>query len=105
MGSKVPVCRDPDRVFLHAPRVFAGVPQRLRCIASLRAFWPRRHWPFGKKWQYRPSFGRRENLYTMLSPERRIWGYETNVGSLAELALALANQLMRVPLQNLAHGL
>src|ERR1700683_5387206 len=34
---------------------------------------------------------------TMLDPEQRIWGYETNYGGLAELALVKANQLMRKP--------
>ncbi len=31
---------------------------------------------------------------TMLDPEQRIWGFETNFGGLAELALVKANQLM-----------
>ncbi len=31
---------------------------------------------------------------TMLDPEQRIWGFETNFGGLAELALVRANQLM-----------
>ncbi|KIQ64688.1 MULTISPECIES: crotonyl-CoA carboxylase/reductase [Kitasatospora] len=31
---------------------------------------------------------------TMLDPAQRIWGYETNFGGLAELALVKANQLM-----------
>jgi crotonyl-CoA reductase len=31
---------------------------------------------------------------TMLDPEQRIWGYETNFGGMAELALVKANQLM-----------
>jgi crotonyl-CoA reductase len=31
---------------------------------------------------------------TMLDPQQRIWGYETNYGGLAELALVKANQLM-----------
>ena len=31
---------------------------------------------------------------TMLDPEQRIWGYETNYGGLAEFALVKANQLM-----------
>lgn len=31
---------------------------------------------------------------TMLDPSQRIWGYETNYGGLAELALVKANQLM-----------
>jgi len=31
---------------------------------------------------------------SMLDPEQRIWGYETNFGGLAELALVKANQLM-----------
>jgi crotonyl-CoA reductase len=31
---------------------------------------------------------------TMLDPEQRIWGYETNFGGLAELALVKSNQLM-----------
>lgn len=31
---------------------------------------------------------------TMLDPEQRIWGFETNYGGLAELALVKANQLM-----------
>ena len=31
---------------------------------------------------------------TMLDPEQRIWGYETNFGGLAELSLVKANQLM-----------
>ncbi|MFI5818154.1 crotonyl-CoA carboxylase/reductase [Streptomyces rishiriensis] len=31
---------------------------------------------------------------TMLDPEQRIWGYETNFGGLAEVALVKANQLM-----------
>ncbi|MEU7400989.1 alcohol dehydrogenase catalytic domain-containing protein, partial [Streptomyces sp. NPDC044948] len=31
---------------------------------------------------------------TMLDPEQRIWGFETNYGGLAELALVKSNQLM-----------
>ncbi|MFD7528589.1 crotonyl-CoA carboxylase/reductase [Streptomyces sp. NPDC059849] len=31
---------------------------------------------------------------TLLDPEQRIWGYETNFGGLSELALVKANQLM-----------
>ncbi|MEV1011587.1 crotonyl-CoA carboxylase/reductase [Streptomyces sp. NPDC049881] len=31
---------------------------------------------------------------TMLDPEQRIWGYETNFGGLAEIALVKSNQLM-----------
>lgn len=31
---------------------------------------------------------------TMLDPEQRIWGFETNFGGLAELAIVKANQLM-----------
>ncbi len=34
---------------------------------------------------------------TMLDPQQRIWGYETNFGGLAELALVKANQLMPKP--------
>ncbi|WP_329110194.1 crotonyl-CoA carboxylase/reductase [Micromonospora sp. NBC_01699] len=34
---------------------------------------------------------------TMLDPDQRIWGYETNYGGLAELALVKANQLMPKP--------
>src|ERR1022692_2956037 len=34
---------------------------------------------------------------TMLDPSQRIWGYETNYGGLAELALVKANQLMPKP--------
>ena len=34
---------------------------------------------------------------TMLDPEQRIWGFETNYGGLAELALVKANQLMPKP--------
>jgi crotonyl-CoA reductase len=30
----------------------------------------------------------------MLDPEQRIWGFETNFGGLAELALVKGNQLM-----------
>ena len=33
----------------------------------------------------------------MLDPEQRIWGYETNFGGLAELALVKTNQLMPKP--------
>lgn len=33
----------------------------------------------------------------MLDPEQRIWGYETNYGGLAQLALVKANQLMPKP--------
>ncbi|TMR17524.1 crotonyl-CoA carboxylase/reductase [Nonomuraea turkmeniaca] len=33
----------------------------------------------------------------MLDPEQRIWGYETNFGGLAELALVRSNQLMPKP--------
>ena len=33
----------------------------------------------------------------MLDPEQRIWGYETNFGGLAEIALVRANQLMPKP--------
>jgi crotonyl-CoA reductase len=34
---------------------------------------------------------------TMLDPEQRIWGYETNFGGLADIALVKANQLMPKP--------
>jgi crotonyl-CoA reductase len=34
---------------------------------------------------------------TMLDPEQRIWGFETNFGGLAELALVKTNQLMPKP--------
>ena len=34
---------------------------------------------------------------TMLDPEQRIWGYETNFGGLAELAMVKTNQLMPKP--------
>ncbi|WP_432969522.1 crotonyl-CoA carboxylase/reductase [Dactylosporangium sp. CA-233914] len=34
---------------------------------------------------------------TMLDPEQRIWGYETNFGGLAHLALVKSNQLMPKP--------
>ncbi len=34
---------------------------------------------------------------TMLDPEQRIWGFETNFGGLAELAIVKANQLMPKP--------
>ncbi|MGW4364404.1 crotonyl-CoA carboxylase/reductase [Nocardia takedensis] len=34
---------------------------------------------------------------TMLDPAQRIWGYETNYGGLAQLALVKANQLMPKP--------
>ncbi len=34
---------------------------------------------------------------SMLDPEQRIWGFETNFGGLAELALVKANQLMIKP--------
>ncbi|BCB79285.1 hypothetical protein Pflav_056950 [Phytohabitans flavus] len=34
---------------------------------------------------------------TMLDPEQRIWGYETNYGGLAEIALVKGNQLMPKP--------
>jgi crotonyl-CoA reductase len=34
---------------------------------------------------------------TMLDPEQRIWGFETNFGGLAEIALVKANQLMPKP--------
>ena len=34
---------------------------------------------------------------TMIDPEQRIWGFETNFGGLAELALVKANQLMPKP--------
>ncbi|WP_256106167.1 crotonyl-CoA carboxylase/reductase [Streptomyces sp. ODS05-4] len=34
---------------------------------------------------------------TMLDPEQRIWGFETNYGGLAEFALVKANQLMPKP--------
>jgi len=34
---------------------------------------------------------------TMLDPEQRIWGFETNFGGLANLALVKANQLMPKP--------
>jgi crotonyl-CoA reductase len=33
----------------------------------------------------------------MLDPEQRIWGYETNFGGLAELAIVKSNQLMAKP--------
>ncbi|HYN29657.1 MAG TPA: crotonyl-CoA carboxylase/reductase [Dermatophilaceae bacterium] len=34
---------------------------------------------------------------TMMDPEQRIWGFETNFGGLAELAIVKANQLMPKP--------
>jgi crotonyl-CoA reductase len=34
---------------------------------------------------------------TMLDPEQRIWGFETNFGGLADVALVKANQLMPMP--------
>jgi crotonyl-CoA reductase len=34
---------------------------------------------------------------TMLDPEQRIWGFETNFGGLAQLALVKANQLLHKP--------
>jgi crotonyl-CoA reductase len=34
---------------------------------------------------------------TMLDPEQRIWGFETNFGGLAEIALVKANQLLPKP--------
>jgi crotonyl-CoA reductase len=34
---------------------------------------------------------------TMLDPEQRIWGFETNFGGLAQIALVKSNQLMRKP--------
>jgi len=34
---------------------------------------------------------------TMLDPEQRIWGFETNFGGLAQIALVKANQLMPKP--------
>src|SRR6476469_5916034 len=34
---------------------------------------------------------------TMLDPEQRIWGFETNFGGLAQLAVVKANQLMPKP--------
>lgn len=34
---------------------------------------------------------------TMLDPQQRIWGFETNFGGLAELALVRGNQLMPMP--------
>jgi crotonyl-CoA reductase len=34
---------------------------------------------------------------SMLDPEQRIWGYETNFGGLAELAIVKSNQLMAKP--------
>ncbi|HEU5143667.1 MAG TPA: crotonyl-CoA carboxylase/reductase [Dermatophilaceae bacterium] len=34
---------------------------------------------------------------TMLDPEQRIWGFETNFGGLAELAIVKSNQLMPKP--------
>ncbi|MGX1854287.1 crotonyl-CoA carboxylase/reductase [Streptomyces sp. NPDC055299] len=34
---------------------------------------------------------------TMLDPEQRIWGFETNFGGLAELSLVKSNQLMPMP--------
>ena len=33
----------------------------------------------------------------MMDPEQRIWGFETNFGGLAELALVKSNQLMPKP--------
>src|SRR4051794_10692068 len=33
----------------------------------------------------------------MLDPEQRIWGFETNFGGLAEIALVKSNQLMPKP--------
>jgi crotonyl-CoA reductase len=34
---------------------------------------------------------------TMMDPEQRIWGFETNFGGLAQLALVKSNQLMPMP--------
>ena len=33
----------------------------------------------------------------MIDPQQRIWGFETNFGGLAELALVKSNQLMPKP--------
>ena len=33
----------------------------------------------------------------MMDPQQRIWGFETNFGGLADLALVKANQLMPKP--------
>src|SRR4249919_1961991 len=42
------------------------------------------------------EFSERHND-TMLDPQQRIWGFETNFGGLAELAIVKANQLMPKP--------
>ena len=34
---------------------------------------------------------------TMMDPEQRIWGFETNFGGLAQLAIVKANQLLPKP--------
>jgi crotonyl-CoA reductase len=34
---------------------------------------------------------------TMMDPEQRIWGFETNFGGLADIALVKSNQLLRKP--------
>src|SRR3954449_8994464 len=44
--------------------------------------------------QLEPSDGHND---TMLDPEQRIWGFETNFGGLAEIALVKSNQLMPKP--------
>ena len=33
----------------------------------------------------------------MMDPEQRIWGFETNFGGLADIAMVKANQLMPKP--------
>ena len=51
-------------------------------------------WPTASRSSWRIPDGHND---TMLDPEQRIWGFETNFGGLAEVALVKANQLMPKP--------
>ena len=42
--------------------------------------------------------------HTMMDPEQRIWGFETNFGGLAELAIVKTNQLMPKPTPDVGRG-
>ena len=51
-------------------------------------------WRTACRWSWRI---RRATTTRMMDPQQRIWGFETNFGGLAELALVKSNQLMPKP--------
>ena len=75
---------------------------RLRPVRRRPRRRPRRHQVEGRRRRRRAlPVGRAEDHQghddSMMDPQQRIWGFETNFGGLAELALVKANQLMPKP--------